>query len=542
MPRKYRAVILFYPTGIVHMRNLELLKKHFRDFRFKVVVEPWMEENAPEVLETVKPKNRVLVTGNRLPAELWEEPVDALFLSMAYPTPFRLHMVHQAASRDIPIVAIEEVNQLALNDGIINHYFLPVDFLGVPSEIERERFMELGVPGSAVETTGWPFFDPAEIVLKHHHNVFWKEKYNISAHHDICLLVLGSLKEHDIVSLETRRVRQEILQIVSSGLPDQFQLVIKPHPIETPEGIEDIKKMAPNAIVIDSKHPIEPLLLQSQVIVNRGNSQVTLLAMLQDKPVIAVPVGLNTIFHGVLDQAIAYTIDQFQLIMEKYMAGAKPNYKEILQLHFPYSHEKAFQKVGELLETALQKGAAENGRKKAVIAIIYAFLGELQEARTVVGQLTDTDTAQLLIKLFKKQITTGEFGQLLESVPGKIPRWHLQALYIRQLIENRRGLHEAIRMLDDFDGDVNPHYFIHEILARVELEYKACRPGAAQFLVEKFKDDYAVFKYYRQGFDMMEYAYGRRGGQRLRKTVWLMKNCRKAYTRKYIKDKIIKKR
>lgn len=539
--RKPLATILFYPTGIVHLRNLALLMKHFREYRFKVIIEPWLTEQSPDALEGIKPKDRVFTEAGGLPASVWEERPDMIFLSMAYPNLFRLWLVREAEKRNIPVTAIEEVNQLALNDGVINHYFLPLDYLGAPSEVERERFLALGMTRTHIEVTGWPFFDP-ETALRHHHDVFWKENYNLSGREKFCLLILGSLKERDIVSLETRRVRQEILHIVTAGLPDEYQLIIKPHPVETEDGIAEIKSLAPNAIIVGATTPIEPLLLRCHVVVNRGNSQVSLLAMLQDKPIVAVPVGLKTIFHGLMDEILVCSPESFRKIMLRYRQISQFNYREMLHLHFPYSHEKAFLKVKELFHTALTRPLPPNPQKKIFISVLYAFLGDTGQAAEILTSFQENRTRELLISLYRRRITPAKFRELMTLVSGSVERWHLQALFIRRLrqCKNKKCIMESLPLLEDFDGDVNPHYFIDEILSRIELEYKGGRPAAAQYLLEKFRDDFSIYEYYRQGFDMMESVYSSGNAFTLRKILWLIKNFRNKFTRRYLKERFFK--
>jgi hypothetical protein len=263
-------IVLFYPTGIVHYRNLEILKRNLPGFKFRVIVEPWVKEKAAEVLDNIDGVDRVFVENNRVPEKVWREHMDILFLSMAYPNRFRLHLVDEAAKRNIPVIAIEEVNQLALNDGIINHYFLPLDYLGVPSEVEKEKFMELGISEEEVIVTGWPFFDKeAAAAPGHGGEDDGKEQYGVPGESEkkYCLLVLGSLKEQDMVSLETRGVRHKILEVISAGLPGDYRLLIKPHPIETESGLEDIRSQVPGAVLLDPKFPIEPLLARADVVV-----------------------------------------------------------------------------------------------------------------------------------------------------------------------------------------------------------------------------------------------------------------------------------
>jgi hypothetical protein len=486
------------------------------------------------------------VENNRLLQEAWEtmdKHVDILFLSTAYPNPFRLHLVYEATKRNIPVIAIEEVNQLALNDGIINHYFLPLDYIGAPSIIEKDRFLEMGVPEDKIMVTGWPFFD-YNATLKDHRYFDMRKKYNLQPDKKCCLLVLGSLKERDIVSLESREVRGEILDIVSQGLPSEaYQLVIKPHPTETEAGLQEIQKQVPDAVLLNPKQPIEPLLAQTDLVVNRGNSQVTLLAMLKRKPLIVVPAGLKTIFHGQLDSIISNSSSEFRRLLVDHSRGEKKDYEKILNIHFPLTQKQAVQEVRRLFTAALKKKITSTRDKIIYISLLFAFLGDMVTAKKVIAEAAgkETPSLSLLEKLYNHKITPGEFAKLLNYFPAKMVRWHLQALYIRVLIKikNKKQLPEAVSLLEGFDGEVNPHYFIEELVKRIELEFQAGNDRKARELVEKFHTDYSGFDYDRQAFDMLRFVYQEKGKTPgIRKILWLLMNINKAYAREIIKDKL----
>ncbi|MCP5047419.1 MAG: hypothetical protein GY940_09630, partial [bacterium] len=517
------------------------------------IVEPWVTTNAPEVLEDIDIGDRAVVKKGRLPEEIWDS-VDILFLSMAYPNPFRLRLVYEAAKRNIPVTAVEEVNQLALNDGIINHYFLPIDHFGVPSKVEKEKFMALGIPRETLSVTGWPFFN-RDAAADQWSDFDLKKEYNVPGEKKCCLLVLGSLKEFDIVSLESRKVRREILEIVSGGLTQEYQLLIKPHPIETESALRDIQKQVPDAILITPKHPIEPLLMQADVIVNRGNSQVVLLAMKRPKPLIVVPAGLNTIFHGNIDHIIARSPAQFKELLEIYSQKRTTSYEQLLNIHYPLNQEEALTQVNQLFQRALETGVPtgkdktgnKTENKTYTIAILFAFLEDISMANQVLETGRERESERdksivgLLKKLFRKDIRADEFKELLDFFPAAIQRWHLQALFIRSLYQSgdKQAIQSGIGLMEGFDGSVNPHYFIHEIVKCIELVFKIGQEEKAEALINKFYGDYAVFDYFKQAFNMMRFVYnGHRNGYTFRKTLWLISHLNKGYTRKYIKEKL----
>jgi hypothetical protein len=547
--RRFNPTVLFYPTGIVHFRNLEILKKYLPGFRFKIIVEPWVKENAPEILDQMSPDELVEVKKGTVPKEVWNSNVNILFLSMAYPNPFRLRLIYDAMKRNIPVIALEEVNQLALNDGIINHYFLPVDYLGVASGVEKEQFMDLGLTSRSITVTGWPFFNK-ESVAGAEREIRMRKQYEMATKTKTCLLILGSLKENDMVSLETRAVRNEILRVVSEGLTGTRKVVnlkIKPHPIETPEGIEEIKRQAPGADVLDPKTPIEPLLTEADIVVNRGNSQVTLLALMQFKPVIIVPGGLKTVFHGIMDSVITDSPNQFTNILDEYFKDRldREAYRRMLTLHFPIENEQALRKVKRLFYNALEgRGRQYRGENPniAYISILYAFLGNNARAKEIALTLADQQVSQRLIKLYNRSIQPEDFDALLEKFPGKMVRWHLQALFIRSVsvcLKRQCILEQSVQLLKGFDGDVNPHYFMEDIVKRIELEYRSGNDEQAAALVKKFYNDYSIYDFYKQAFDMLDFVYKKhKGNARFWKLLWLMTHIGKGHSRKYIKEKL----
>lgn len=536
-----KLLVLFYPTGIIHFRNLEILKKAMPGYRFLVIVEPWIHEKAPEVLDDTRKDDRIEAKNNRLPDDVWNEPVDMLFMFMAYPNRFRAQLLYEAARRNIPAVALEEVNQLGLNNGTINHYFLPLDCIGVASPIEKSGFVELGAPEHCVEVTGWPFFSGAEAWKSYQDSGKGRQELGIPPGKKSCLLVLGSLKENDKVSRETFGVRKSLLEHVSEGLSAQYQLMVKPHPVDTDSSWRGRLKEVPGIVVIDPKHPIEPLLALADLVVSRGNSQIALLAMLRQKPLIVVPEGLTTIFHGTLDSVISNSKADFRRILSGYEKGKAFAYEEILKSHLPLSREESLLKIKELFQSAPGKATQKKEWKTFLLSIQFAFLGDVTGAKIVAEGIPSKPRKSLLEKLFDWSIEREEFIALLDYYPEKIIRWHLQALFIRMLLNDRNKdvVGKAVRCLEGFDGSVNPHYFIDDILGRIELEYLAGRRQEAEELFDRFHGEYSVISYYRQAFDMLRSVYRGHGrNHNIRKKMWLLFHINHGYSRSYLKNKL----
>ena len=147
--------IVYYPVGTMHMRNLELLVEALPDFQFRVFY-PRQTWFAPDKVKKYHYEH-IFDQDDKIPEELFEGDVRALILTIAAVDRTIAKLIKAAFERDIPVIAIEEVNQLALNQGIINHYLMPVDHLLVASEYERNDLVRLGVSPEKVHVTGWAF-------------------------------------------------------------------------------------------------------------------------------------------------------------------------------------------------------------------------------------------------------------------------------------------------------------------------------------------------------------------------------------------------
>ncbi len=518
--------VLYYPTGAVHLRNLDVLRR-LPGCRFRVIVEPWLAAQ-PAALACVPDGERVAAADGGLSADAWAG-VHLLFFCMAAPNRFRFTLLREARSRSIPAVAVEEVNQLALNDGRINHYVLPLTGLGAASEEERTRFLPLGWAPPAVSVTGWPFgAEPAAVPAPR----------NGGGAARTCLLVLGSLKERDIVSLETRAVRRRILETLA-GLPDPWQLEIKPHPIETSASLAEIRLLAPRARLIEPQAAIEPLLDGADLVANRGNSQAVLQAMRRSKPLAVIPAGLPTIFHGHLDEVLAESPRELAAIAARAAAGAAPDYQPLLTRHWPLGQAESLRRVEALFDSALRPPAGEDTRAAGLLlALIAAHIGLEREAAALLADPANDAAAGRLASLLDGSFEPASWDALTARLPGAMPRWHLQAQLVRLALRRPpRGaaLAGLVDRLDGFCGEMNAHYFIDELVGRAELEFRLGRRAAAEDLLARLEPEYGVFPFRRQAFGMLRFAYRHgRDSAGLRRGAWLLGHPHAAWTRRVI--------
>ena len=106
-------IIVYYPVGTVHMRNLDLLAEALPDFEFRVFY-PRQTWFAPDEVRKY-PYEHAFDRDGKIPAELFDGDVRALILSIAAVEGTIAKLITAAFERGIPVIAIEEVIQLALN-------------------------------------------------------------------------------------------------------------------------------------------------------------------------------------------------------------------------------------------------------------------------------------------------------------------------------------------------------------------------------------------------------------------------------------------
>ena len=156
--------------------------------------------------------------------------MEALILFTAQPRVAPCNLIQEAALRSIPVIAIEEVYQMMLSQGAMNNYFLPVDRFLVASEYEKEEFVKIGIPQGTIRTVGGVFR-----YREPHANAASKKELGLRNDKKTATLSL------DVLALggETLEIRRKLLECLSKGLPEEYQLFIKPHPSEDDKNFEN---------------------------------------------------------------------------------------------------------------------------------------------------------------------------------------------------------------------------------------------------------------------------------------------------------------
>ena len=342
--------VVSFVGGLTHLYNQGILKKCVPEL--KVVALLFDHLKYLTELEAVRDLGIDIVLHDRkhLDESLWDPRPDLLFLATAYPEPFRCGLVGRAIRLGIPVAAIEEVNQMANQNGRSTHYFLPVDQLGVASSFEAERFREMGFLSEQIVLTGWPFFSNNKgSALQPREKL--RKGLGILPDSRVALLILSLVKEKNLQCFETLRMRKELLKLSARGIPERMTLVVKPHPAEDRDFVaKTVKSYAPRAILLQSETPIEEALSISDLVISLGNSQVVFEAMLRGLPLVIVPLGLTTMFDDSMPELIVRSPEDMGSLCRQTLKDT-PDYTNLLSHHVPFSPEESLEENGPFYST-----------------------------------------------------------------------------------------------------------------------------------------------------------------------------------------------
>ena len=459
-------VLIYYVVSQVHVRNVHLLAAELSEWEFRVAFElgsPWVTPESVGELEASG-----FAPGN-IPKQMWEGEVGAVLFSTIQLRKEPIALLHGALEREIPTVAIEESNQLALNQGAINNYILPVDHVFAASEFERRGMVAAGFPARRFEVLGWPFYAGRMGRTEQAEKRACKVALGLDPDRPVAALTLTCLH----AAGESPEVRRRLLELAAKGLPDDYQLAIKPHPIETLETLRPfIAECAPRATAIEGIVRIEDLLYAADVLLNRGVSQVCLEALFQEIPVIVLDTGIQTPFDQVVDRMAKDEKDLNRIVQELAGdAGWLQAYDPFFKEHVPRLPFDARSEVcRRIAEVALNKERdPEAGKQFFELALYQAWVGDGEAAKQLLKRPEVQGgeyPAAPLRKLAERQADRGELQRLKVYFGPGFHAHILRSLWIDQSVAKRIDPQEEdCRWMDDFPPTIHPVWFTSRIRA-----------------------------------------------------------------------------
>lgn len=331
-----RSLLLFYPTSPVHVSELASVLSRLSGWTCSAVLHRHLERVSPGIDAALAIAGIDCITPDPDPTQLSRLlPQDATVLLLgAVFEPFSLELAAWAKSRSIPVAAIEEVAQLGLNDNAINNYDAPFDRLFVASPDEFDRFLALGYPREMLRVSGLPAYEriaPYSVAEE----AAALERLGIHGHKPIVYTTSPLRSRRAIHNKDTPSFRDAMLQALSlAAATTKRRVVVKLHPNEDPEAERAfIARRIPGAIVVGREMSMDTLFAAAAVVVNRGNSQTCLEAVLRGIPVVVAACELPTLFHESGVARIVESTDALANAVADVITAASPAAKEFRARH-----------------------------------------------------------------------------------------------------------------------------------------------------------------------------------------------------------------
>ncbi len=303
-------LLLFYPTSPVHVRDMQQVIQKLLGWHCIAIVYRPLARVAPGIAAALYEHRIASIEIDQESAVEKRLPNDPAILALgAVFEPFALDLIAWAKLRHIPVIAIQEVAQLALNQFDINNYDAPFDRLFVASPDEYRRFVDLGYPREMLGVSGLL----ASERFGADENICGNEmliKLGITDGKKPIVYTTSPLRGRlSLHNKDDLHFREAVLtQIAVASRKTGRKAVIKLHPNEDIKTAQEhIHKLIPEAIVLGREVNMDELFPVTGVLVNRGNSQTCLEGVLRQIPTVVCACGLKTLFH---DDGGAYVVDE----------------------------------------------------------------------------------------------------------------------------------------------------------------------------------------------------------------------------------------
>lgn len=489
-------ILIFYSVSPVHMRNLNILSKRLEGWKFRVIYNAELKWFSPDKIEQY-PYDCIPCVDAQIPDALWKGDVRAVIMSTAQVLKLPFNLVKSALIHGVPVIAIEEVHQLALHGKRINNYMLPVDELLVASEIEREEFINLGYPADHVHSTGWPFYSGLISNKGCNTNDELRNRLGLKEGQPIATLTLLMSSRHECISVENDYTRRQLLSIVSKGLPSNYQLLVKGHPAEDPKGIKKfVKKYAPRAKLVERYVDIQDVLSITDVLFNQGHSQVVMEALLRGLPVIIVPVGVNTIFDGILKDLIIRKPDDItralSILDDDYMKA----YASFFQTHLSIPPQKALeftvQRITEFARSGKVREPVEKLRELVLWEACLIGRDKIDDTLELIKErIGESSFEYRLERLVRGNADHQDIVDLLNWAEPGLRRYAIQSLWINTMV--KRGLKPGeadLALVKDFPPQMMGALFMKVVFRWGNYLYKCGYKQAAEILTCRLDNEF----------------------------------------------------
>ena len=428
----------------------------------------WMSRSSKSAL----PTDALSFDRDQVPRDLSPDTFGAVIFSTLQPRPAPLNLLHWALRNNLPAIAIEESNQLALNAGRYCNYLAPLDHLLVASSSEQGHLVSTGMDPERIHVTGWPFCSSSGAVPDEIRQGS-KARLGLDSGAPVAALTLTAYAD----SGEVERVRVDQLRMASEGLPPEYQLVIKPHPIESMDVLQRfVDEHASQAMVLDGRVPIDDLLNATDVLLNRGVSQVAFEALLKSIPVVILDVGDRTPFHDSASELVAVDSLGVSEVVRRIeqSENAMDLYGDVFARHIPLTAMQAKKATSEKISAIIDAQSVSRHEEQWLeFALIYAWQVDRHAALTALAGPGCGTLGPALSRLICRRAAKQDLDLLLDHWRDRYGEQILLCLLCEQLRKKKRDIQTFhLGLMRRLFSPVNPHLFCrhYELWGRVLLD------------------------------------------------------------------------
>jgi len=488
------GTIVYHVVSPVHLRNAQLIAQEMSEWTFRVVYEPYTGWLKADVLDRI-PFEKVALVGDRAPAAVWTGDVQCVIFSTAQPRQAPINLLRSALERGVPTLAIEESNQIALNHGTVNNYVLPVDHVLTASKHERRGMIEAGLPERRIEVTGWPFYVGQVGKTAPDRVRAAKERLGLATDRPVAALTLTGLNDAG----ESPVVRRRQLALAAQGLAPEYQLVVKPHPIEKLQVLMPfITECAPRAKAIEGSVRIDDLLEATDVLLNRGVSQVCIEALFREIPVVVLDTGVQTLFHGLTQDLIVEQPGDLRRVLAQLSAQPDPMqiYAPFREEHVPYMPQRAreltCQRIAQIAES--DDRDPDLAGQRFDLALYQAWQADHRVALDILAperERAPDRPVDALEHLIQFQATRDNLDALKQSVGTGFRSHVLRCLWIDQLVQQRECPTDAdLAWMQDFPPPLNTIWFVQHTDKWLSALLRSEHAHVATALAQRLNQDF----------------------------------------------------
>lgn len=492
-----KRTLLINPVSPVHARGVTILEKNLSEFHIRCIYNPlfpWYRSG--ERYNNSEPAYFSKNIFQRIPERVFQD-VDTVVLFTAQSRVPPCGLVEEAVRRSIPVIAIEEVHAMMLEQGYVNNYVLPVDHLFVMSEYEKEAFLETGIPQDVISVTGNIFRGADHVRLDERAKNSLKKDLGIDPGRPVATLGLAFLSPHN----ETIRIRRRLIECAARGLPPDYNLLIKPHPSEQDRDFNGfVHSIAPRARISNPKYTIDQILDITDIFLNRGNSQTVIDALERGVPVIPIPAGRATFFDGMLDEIIVSGEGDIKRAVDLVTKRGMALYDKVFDRFLSVKPEESLARVvSGIRAIAGSKKLRGSSEKLSELALFWAWMGHAGRGLKTLEEIKDHNPFDKTIFDVLRRLISGEAGrreipELKRWAGGRYKEWILRSLWIKILYDRNEKMDAGDReWFADYPPKMNTiHFGIYtELLFSLYIRsgfYKEAEDLAARLHSSGFAD------------------------------------------------------